>query len=164
MSTLRMATSIASKVLCSVELNKTFTHTLVNFGFDNLQNDECIEIFKDGRVFAHFIEKWISKTYPLTHVTGCKDHDFTDNNYPETLYDEKTFTKRGCYYCPSNMLGQGRVFDKDIFEKKSKKMIFCIVSNTNFPEIKVRFMEGSVLLIKYPKGKIPSKDEIEFFN
>jgi hypothetical protein len=151
-------------ILCSVELNKTFTHVLENFGFDNLPTKECIEIFKDGRVFSHFIEHWLAKTYPLTHVQGCKKYDFIDNNYPEILYDEKTFTKGGCHYCPSNMLGQGRSFNKDIFEKKSKQMIFCIVSNTNFPEIKVRFVHGSVLLIKYPKGKIPSKDEVEFFH
>ena len=28
----------------------------------------------------------------------------------EIKYDEKTFTNRGCKYCPSNMLGQGRTF------------------------------------------------------
>lgn len=148
----------------SVELNKTFTHTIENYAFDNLSEETCKEIYKDGRVFSHFIECWIAENYPLIHIKGCKKYDFTDKNFPEILYDEKTFTKGGCSFCPSNMLGQGRVFNKEIFEEKTKKMVFCIVSNTNFPEIKVRFMEGSVLLINYPNGKIPLKDEIKFFD
>lgn len=149
---------------CSVELNKTFTHTISNYTFGNLSKRECIDLYKDGRVFSHFIEKWICKNYPLTHVNGCKGHDFTDNNDPTIIYDEKTFTKNGCNYTPSNMLGQGRVFDKEVFEEKSKKMIFCIVSNLRFPEIKIRFVSGVELLSKFPKGKIPLSKFIKFFH
>lgn len=45
-----------------------------------------------------------------------------------------------------------------------KKMIYCIVSNIDFPIIKVKFVTGVVLLEKYSKGKIPSNDHIQFFN
>ena len=148
----------------SVELNKTFNHEIENYTFGNLSDEICKEIWKDGRPFSHFIEGWIGENYPLTHVKGCKKYDFTDKNYPEILYDEKTFTKKGCSFCPSNMLGQGRKFDKDIFEEKTKKLVFCIVSNIDFPNIKIRFVKGSELLLKYPIGKIPSKDFIEFFH
>jgi hypothetical protein len=148
----------------SVELNKTFNHEIENYTFGNLSKDICKEILKDGRPFSHFIEEWIALNYPLKHIKGCKKHDFTDENYPEILYDEKTFTKKGCHFCPSNMLGQGRKFDKDIFEEKTKKLIFCIVSNIDFPNIKIRFVKGIELLVKYPKGKIPLKDVIKFFD
>ena len=104
----------------SVELNKTFNHTISNFTFGNLPEEVCKEIWKDGRPFSHFIEGWISHNYPLTHVKGCKKYDFTDRNHPEILYDEKTFTSKGCKFCPSNMIGQGRTFDKELFEEKSK--------------------------------------------
>jgi len=150
--------------LCSVELNKTFTHLIKNYTFGNLSKEVCADILKDGRPFSHFIEVWIAENYPLIHVTGCKSYDFTDKHYPEIVYDEKTFTKRGCNYCPSNMLGQGRSFNKEVFEEKSKKMIFCIISNINFPEIKIRFVKGSDLLDEFPTGKIPLKEHIKFFN
>ena len=153
-----------SESLVSVELNKTFTHTIKNYTFGNLPDNVCKEIFKDGRPFSHFIECWIAENYPLVHIKGNKHYDFIDKNFPETLYDEKTFTKNGCKFCPSNMLGQGRVFDKEIFEEKTKKMIFCIVSNIKFPKIKVRFIKGYDLLNKYPNGMIPLTDEIKFFN
>ena len=148
----------------SVELNKTFEHEIVNISFGNLSREACIAILKDGRPFSHFIEVWLAENYPLVHVKGCKKHDFTDSNYPTILYDEKTFTSKGCSFCPSNMLGQGRKFDKEEFEEKSKKLIFCIVSNIDFPKIKIKFVRGSDLIKLYPKGKILSKDFIKFFN
>jgi len=148
----------------SIELNKTFDHEITNYVFGDLSEELCAEIFKDGRPFSHFIEAYISKHYPLTHIKGCKKYDFTDNNYPEILYDEKTFTKGGCSFCPSNMLGQGRVFNQEIFEEKTKTLIFCIVSNIEFPKIKIRFVRGQKLMEEYPNGKISIKQFDSFFN
>jgi len=147
----------------SIELDKTFKHTISNYGFDNLENKDIKEIFKDGRPFSHLIESWMGQNYPLTHIKGCKKYDFTDKKYPEILYDEKTFTKGGCKFSPSNMTGQGRTFNKEVFEEKSRKLIFAIVSNVDFPNIKIRFVRGTNLIAKYPNGKIPFKDHDDFF-
>ena len=62
------------------------------------------------------------------------------------------------------MKGQGRTFDKDVFENKTKRLVFCCVSNINFPEIKVKFIQGKDLLQQYPSGFIPLKDFSKFFN
>ena len=158
------APAVEREPIISVELNKTFNHTIENYTFGNLSNEICKEIWKDGRPFSHFIESWLAENYPLVHIKGCKKYDFTDKNFPEILYDEKTFTKKGCRFCPSNMIGQGRKFDKEIFEEKTKKLVFCIVSNIDFPNIKVRFVRGTELLVKYKTGIIPSNDFIKFFD
>lgn len=150
--------------MTSILLNKTFTHTIENFSFGNLSKEYITEIFKDGRPFSYFIEKWLEQNYPLKHITGCKSYDFVDINNNDILYDEKTFTKQGCNFCPSNMLGQGRKFNEEVFIEKSNKLIFCIVSNINFPEIKIKFMKGSDLIKSYPKGKIPLKEHVKFFD
>jgi hypothetical protein len=150
--------------MTSIELNKTFTHTIEDFSFGNLSKEYITEIFKDGRPFSYFIEKWLEQNYPLKHITGCKSYDFVDMNNNDILYDEKTFTRQGCNFCPSNMLGQGRKFNEEVFIEKSNKLIFCIVSNINFPEIKIKFMKGSDLIKLYPKGKISLKEHIKFFN
>ena len=147
----------------SIELNKTFTHVIENYTFGNLSNDVCAEIFKDGRPFSHFIEKWLEKNYPLDWISGCKTYDLIDRNNKNILYDEKTFTKGGCKICPSNMLGQGRKFDEKVFMEKSEKLIFIIVSNINFPNIKVKFIKGGALARMYPRGCIPLVDHDKFF-
>ena len=59
---------------------------------------------------------------------------------------------------PSSMIGTGRIFNQSDFEKKANKLIYCIVSNINFPEIKIIFIRGSDLITKYPLGSIPFKD------
>ena len=146
------------------ELLKTYTFQLCNIGFDNLPVNVLQTIFKDGRAFSHLIEPWLADKFGLIHEKGCKNFDFKDKSNPEILIDEKTFTRRGLSFTPSNMKGQGRTFDKEVFEKKTNSLVFCCVSNIDFPEIKVKFIAGKDLLKKYPKGIIPLKDFSEFFN
>ena len=145
--------------------NITYTHVIYNFSFGNLPKSEIIEIFKDGRAFSHFIEPWLAFNYSnLHHVKGCKKHDHVDTINENIKYDQKTFTQRGCKFMPSNMIGQGRKFNQEIFKEKAKNLIYIIVSNINFPEIKVKFVRGIDLLVKYPKGVIQLKDFDKFFN
>ena len=146
-----------------IEFNKVYTYTLQNYKIDCLTDEECIDIFKDGRAFSHVIEPWLSKKFPLIHINGCRQYDFVDGNDENIKYDEKTFTKRGCRYMPSNMIGQGREFDEEIFIKKASKLKYIIVSNVKFPEIKIKFVNGNDLLKKYPNGNIPIKHHDEFF-
>lgn len=148
----------------NIKYNTTFTHTLNGFGFDDLPQSELIDIFKDGRAFSYFIEPWLAMNYPLIHVTGCKDHDFIDANNNEIIFDEKTFTTRGCRFMPSSMIGTGRLFDQEKFEEKAKKMIYCIVSNINFPEIKIKFIPGTILIKTYPNGIIHIKEHNNLFS
>lgn len=147
--------------------NKTFIFNLVDYSFGNLPSQMIIDIFKDGRPFSHFIEKWLSLNFELIHIGGCKAYDFVDENdeNDENIkYDQKTFTLRGCKFMPSNMIGEGRKFDKEIFETKAQNLNYIIVSNVNFPEIKIKFVKGTDLINTYPNGVIPSKDFIKFFN
>lgn len=147
-----------------ITFNKTYIYNLTDYSFGNLSSTMIIQIFKDGRPFSHFIEKWLSVNFQLTHITGDKSYDFIDENNENIKYDQKTFTPRGCKFMPSNMIGEGRKFDKEIFELKAKNLNYIIVSNVNFPEIKIKFVKGIDLLIDYPNGSIPSKDLIKFFD
>mgnify|MGYP000604137351 CR=1 FL=1 len=102
----------------NIKHNTTYTHIIENFSFDNVPQSGIIDIFKDGRAFSHFIEPWLAINYPLIHITGCKKYDHTDINDENIKYDQKTFTKKGgCNFMPSNMIGEGRKFNKEIFEE-----------------------------------------------
>ena len=152
------------KIIKNIKYNTTFSHTIENLGFGNLEQSVIINIFTDGRPFAHFIERWLEINYPLKYVPGCKKYDHTDINDENIKYDQKTFTEGGCRFMPSNMIGQGRKFDKKIFDEKAKKLIYIIISNIEFPEIKIKFVKGIDLIVDYPTGNIPLKDFIKFFN
>ena len=148
--------------MSGIEFNTTHTYVIEDFAFSGLSQEAIIEIMKDGRAFSHFIEPWLPTKYPsLKHIKGCKKYDHIDDQ--ELQYDEKTFTHGGCKFCPSNMLGQGRVFNEAVFLEKSKNLIYIIVSNIEFPKIRVRFVRGDELAVQYPKGIIPLKDFDKFF-
>lgn len=148
-----------------IPFNVTINHSMQGCAYDNLSNEECIEVWKDGRVFPHFIERWLARNYPsLKRIKGCKSHDLEDIADKNIKYEQKTFTKGGCSFTPSNMKGVGRKFDQVVFEEKTKKLIFIIVSNIDFPNIKIKFVSGTDLLVDYPDGKIPLKDFDKFFN
>lgn len=148
----------------SIECGRIYTHFIEDLSFGNIPESVIIEIYKDGRAFSHLIEPWLEINYPLKHIKGCKKYDHVDINDENIKYDQKTFTKRGCKFIPSNMIGEGRKFNKEVFEEKAKNLIYIIVSNINFPEIKIKFIRGIDLIVDYPRGYIRLKDFNKFFN
>ena len=146
-----------------VVINNTETKVIDDLIVGRLPREVIIRLFKDGRVSSHFMEEILAQDYGLTRIGGCKDHDLVEPSEPSVRYEEKTFTGNGCKFVPSNMLGQGRHFDKEVFEKKASGLIYAIVSVVNFPEIKIRFVKGIDLLAKYPMGVIKISEHNEFF-
>ena len=148
----------------SIECGRIYTHFIENFSFGNLPESVLIEVYKDGRAFSHLIEPWLEINYPLRHIKGCKQYDHVDVHNENIKYEQKTFTRGGCKFPPSIMLGGRRTFNKEIFEEKAKNLIYIIVSNINFPEIKIKFIRGIDLIVDYPNASIPLKDFNKFFN
>ena len=147
-----------------LQLNTLYLCTIKNFGFDKLPQDRVVNLFKDGRVFSHFIEYWLERTFSnLTHIQGCKKYDFIDYNDNEQKYDEKTFTNNGCKFMPSNMIGGSRRFNQERFNEHCRFMRYILVDNTNFPNIRIKAFNGEVLANRYPKGKIFKKDIEKIF-
>ena len=150
----------------SVTLNQTFDFQLStdDFKFAGLLHDEIVEMMKDGRVFSQWVERWLPKKFPLIHVKGCKKYDHTDLNNENIKYEAKTFTPAsGLSYAPSGDTGVGRTLNEEGAKERASNLIYTIVSNVNFPNIKVRFITGDDLmkketeLMKRKDGKIKCK-------
>ena len=149
--------------MAEIIFNKTIEREIKNVSFDTLPLEVLTDLFKDGRIFSHFIERILAEDYGLKHVTGCKGYDIVDPSNSDIKYEQKTFTGNGCKFMPSNMIGQGRHFNKEVFDEKSKNLIYVIVSNVKFPSLKIRFVKGPELAAKYPNGEIKLKDHDTFF-
>jgi hypothetical protein len=148
-----------------VSLNKIYCTIIENVSFGILPSNQVNAILKDGRIFSHFIEKYLAELHPsLNWISGCKPYDLTDLDDPNIKYDQKTFTKNGCKFMPSNMIGTGRTFNQAEFIEKSKILTYIIVDNVDFPEITYKFVNGVVLATEYPNGCIPFKHRKKFFN
>jgi len=149
--------------MSSIVFNKTITKVIEDVSFGSLSREVLQNLFKDGRIFSHFAEHFLAQDYNLKHITGCKGHDLTDTSDAAIQYEQKTFTGNGCKFMPSNMIGQGRHFDQAVFDEKSKKLIYVIVSNVDFPNLKIRFVKGVDLASKYPTGEIKFSQHDNFF-
>ena len=62
-------------IVMQFEYDKTYTYTIENISFGNFLDNELNELFRDGRISSHFMERDLSKRFNLNHVSGCKDHD-----------------------------------------------------------------------------------------
>lgn len=149
--------------MTQIELDKTYDFTINNVAFGDLSKEDLIEIYKDGRVASHLLERQLTKWFPqLTHVPGCADHDHIDRGTGQ-LYDAKNFTKGGLNFKPSKMLGVGRTFNHDAMVEKASKLIYIACDIVDFPIVRVVFKNGSELARDYPNGSISkSKREVLF--
>lgn len=143
-------------------IDKVYEFEVENFEFGGLSREVCIEIFKDGRVASHFLERQLTLWFPtLTHIKGCKDHDHVDVD--GVKYDAKNFTKGGLTFSPSNQTGAGRKFNEAIAHGKANKLIFICCDIVDFPRIRVKFAKGTDLVVSHPKCKIEKSEREEFF-
>jgi len=146
----------------TIQLNKTYNFTIDNFAFGNLTRDEMIDVFRDGRFVSPLMERELTKLFPaLKHVTGNKDHDHVDDK--GNLYDAKNFTKNGLKFKPSNQLGQGRAFNATIAHQKASKLIYICCDIIDFPNVRVRFIEGANLVKRYPLCEVPKSHRSVLF-
>ena len=147
----------------TIELNKTYYKEIENFSFGELTKEELTELFKDGRTTSRFMEKLATKWFPeLTNVDE-KHYDHVDTEI--NRYEMKGFTKGGCNFVPSGMLGMGRRIDlNELAEVISEhKLTYIITDIVEFPKIRIRFTDGKELLKTYPKGNIKLKEREDFF-
>ena len=95
----------------TIELNKTYFKEIENFTFGELSKELLTELFKDGRTTSRFMEKLATFWFPeLTNVDE-KHYDHVD--IEGNKFEMKGFTKGGCAFVPSSMLGKGRYIDLD---------------------------------------------------
>ena len=144
--------------------NNTYEFKINNINISNLKKKKLNYMFKDGRFFSHFIENWLDENCErLKKIEGCKDHDFTDKNNKDIKYEQKSWTKNGLIFLPSSMVGTKRKINYKKFKEKNRKLKYIIVSNVDFPIIKIKFINGYELIKKYPSGKTRKLD-CDLFN
>jgi hypothetical protein len=145
-----------------IELNKTYDFEIKNVAFGPIPTSRLLELYKDGRVAAIMVEEalthWFSE---LTRIEGNKDHDHVDREGRK--FDAKCFTKHGLNFRPSNQMGAGRKFNEAIAHQKASELIYTCCGITDFPRVRVKFVEGSNLVQQYPSCSIPKGQREVFF-
>lgn len=128
--------------------------------FGTLSQSIVDQLFQDGRVASHFLERQLVLWFPsLTFIDG-KGYDHVD--LTQQRYDAKCFTKGGAKFCPSVMIGAGRSVDEEKLWQHAPQMKYIFCDIVDFPQVRVICKNG-LDLVKYPKGTIPFKDRNALF-
>lgn len=143
---------------------KTYNFEIGDINFGLLKENEINEILKDGRHSSPWIEKILTYWFPfLKQIKGNKPYDHIDND--GNKYDAKNFTKYGCNFMSSSMIGTGRKFDYEKCIKKIEELelTYILCDIVEIPTINIKFAKGVELIKKYQKGSIPFKDRRVIF-
>ena len=147
-----------------IKLNKVYTKEISAFSFGDLSGKELIELFKDGRFASPFMEKMVTKWFPELTNVNKKHYDHVD--IEGNKLEQKGFTRNGCKFIPSNMIGEGRHKDLNKLAEgiEEHNLTYCVVDIVEFPSIKIKFVDGKKLLSEYPSGEIRTNQREELFN
>jgi len=145
-----------------VVFDKVFTFNLDgSISFGTLSEDVIHEMFKDGRLASHFLERQLEKWFPELTFVNAKGYDHVDGK--GVKYDQKCFTKGGLKFMPSTMIGAGRSLNEEVAQAHANEINYIACDIVDFPIVRVLFKSGADLVAKYPKCSIPFKDRADFF-
>jgi len=137
-------------------------YTIDNIQFGDLSAEILAEMFTDGRLASHFLERQLCEWYPWLKFVDQKGYDHI--SAAGRKYDQKCFTKGGLTFSPSNMTGKGRSFNEEVAHEHAKDIVYICCDIVDFPTVRVKFSKGSDLIKKFPKCKIPFSKREAFFN
>ena len=143
------------------ELNKTYHKRFEDVKFDNLDEVSLLKAFLNGSTISRFIELWLARNYDKLMDRDTVEYDLWDFEKKRKV-EVKSFTKGGCNFMPSYMIGAGRKLEEEKAYEYIDGKIFCIVDIIDYPNIYYKFVEGTSLQFDYPKFKIPFKDRRHF--
>ena len=146
-----------------MKLDHTYTFKIENFAWGNLPESVLISLFRDGRTCAPFIQQQLPVWFnDLKYV----DESGYDHTAGDRKFEHKSFTKGGCIFAPSNMVGSGRKINEQVVYQHivHTKLTYIITDITEFPTIRVRFVDGVTLFNQYPNCKISKTKKAQFFD
>lgn len=139
-------------------------YVIENISFGDLSKQEVANIFSDGRIASHFLERQLEIWYPFLKFVNKRGYDHINVNDPNDRYDQKCFTEGGLGFAPSSMVGAGRKINEDVAYNHCKDITYICCDIVDFPRVRVKFVPGAALLKLYPKFKIPYRDRNILFS
>ena len=145
-----------------IEFDKTYTFDFTGtVSFGQLPEAVICEMFKDGRLASHFLERQLEVWFPELTFVNAKGHDHLDEQ--GVKYDQKCFTKGGLKFMPSTMIGAGRSLNEEVAQEHANEINYIACDIVDFPVVRVVFKTGADLVKDYPKCAIPFKDRQKVF-
>ena len=126
------------------ELNKTYHKKFEDVKFDNLDEVSLLKAFLNGSTISRFIELWLARNYDKLMDSDTVEYDLWDFEKKRKV-EVKSFTKGGCNFMPSYMIGAGRKLEEE------KAFEYIIDSYVNNKENELSKLLSGQILDEYKK-------------
>lgn len=127
--------------------------SLAGMKIPHFSDEEICKMCENGSFMSHITEGLGAKAFNIKLRNG-KGYDYPIQEGVLKQIDNKNFTKRGLKFMPSNMIGEGRSFDKEKFEEHTSKTDYMVVDIVSFPYIRIVLKRGTELARDYPNGVV----------
>ena len=146
------------------DLDTPYPLLITNYSFGRIPQEALDELFKDGRVVSRFVEAEVAERFSglrLAESSNANGYDLVGRGGKKL--EVKTFTKGGCKFVPSYMVGSGRKLDAEKAKKETVAKYLCLADVTDFPFITIVFKRFDNIWRDYPNGSIPPSQRAKLF-
>jgi len=119
-----------------------------------LEKNEVLRYFRDGRRISFILERRIRDAFPSWKLAPSEGSglDLIDDN--GRCWEARSVSS-GIYFCPSYMVGSGRVFEERGFLQKLDNIEGYVCSDImKFPQVPVYMVPSALILDLYRKGQL----------
>ena len=126
-----------------------------------LTENEVRAYFTDGRRVSFVIERRISREVMLGQLASTEGAPFDLVAEDGTKWEVRSLTRQGMYFCPSYMVGSGRVFEEKGFLQKLEGIDGYLIAHVDeFPNIEVWRVSSNTVLSWYRSGRLGTSTKI----
>ena len=131
----------------------------------HLTRNEVQQYFTDGRRVSFILERRICREIVKGTLSPSEGAGFDLIDENGQKWEVRSITSSGIYFCPSYMVGSGRIFDEDGFMAKLSEIEGYFVGDVaEFPEIPVWKIPEATVRSWYERGMLGAGTKISRSN
>ncbi len=126
-----------------------------------LQPNDVREYFTDGRRVSFILERRLAREVLQATLAPSEGAGYDLIDPDGHKWEVRSISKGGIYFCPSYMVGSGRVFEKSGFLEKLREIKGYVVSDLeSFPETRYWVIHTEQVLVWGDAGMLGKNSHI----
>jgi hypothetical protein len=126
-----------------------------------ISEEDTIKYFTDGRRISFLIERRLCNEVAFGTLPESEGAPYDFKDHSGRIWEVRSVTKQGVYFCPSNMKGSGRSFDeKGFIDKLDLVDGYFLADITTFPVVEYWTVTSDDVKNMYLNGELSKTSDI----
>jgi len=123
--------------------------------------EEVKQYFTDGRRISFILERRLAREVLMGKLAPSEGASFDLTDAKGGMWEVRSISRQGIYFCPSYMVGSGRCFEEQGFLNKLNSIEGYIVSDIeSFPSVPFWIIPYTVVLNWWQQGQLGINSKI----